>query len=317
MDIHESYTFTFQSFQVVGGDEFDSQWSINWAGCLPEGQYLCQPTFTSRSVNFSTDLPMPVIACDAFQADQFTTINPSVHANAANIVAMPTVNVFATANVQFNAHESSAIPLFLQRRPTKNDFTIKFMDSNGNGEFSITAQQWRWVMQLNFRRVTFRPCAGPRVATPFSILLNSVNGTVVDTNSHIDFLYDFGQHLVDYTQEYMISFLFVSMGCNLLNGEPAIITTDMGINRNNYRCVANQVGVQNSNYLGDAYAPAYEALQSLRSIVTMNPGIRCTLPKSNKFNIKLMDFPEATTLWTPASGATPEWILQLQFNPIY
>lgn len=320
------YSLFFRSLNELTGDNFNGTWFYDW-NQLPENEYLLFTSFTSRSVNFSTALPMPMIYCSAINAKTSTSQNATVQNYPMEYIGSPINNMYETANVQFNIHENS-LPVYLPSRPSNNNFNIRFVASNSDAEFAITAQQFYWVLQLNFvpykqptymlNTTVFQNESDPR---PFSVILNSVNGTVLDTNSYIQFEYNWANHIKigNPYQEYNASFQFISMAQNMANtGQPAIIESDIYNSSSNF--IVNYDGASNnfnSLQIGVVGAPSYEALSSLYSNKFDNQAIRTILPTKNIFYIKLLDFDVSTyQLWTPVTGATNDWVMVFYFNPI-
>ena len=319
---NNTYSLFFRSGNELSGDNFNGTWFYDW-NLIPDTEYLLYMSFTSRSVDFSTALPMPMIFCSAINSRTSTTENATIHNYPSEYIGSPINNMYETSSVQFNIHENS-LAIYLPSRPTTNNFNIRFVASNSNDEFAITSQQFFWVLQMNFvpyksketiNTTIFQNDYDPR---PFTVMLNSVNGTEINTKSHIEFNYNWQNHINNnmYT-EYNASLQLISMGMNMATtGQPAIIQSNIYNSNSNFEVNYNGTSSQNSLQIGVAGCPSYEALSSLYCSKYDNQAIRTNLPTNNIFYVKLLDFDDPTQLFLPVTGATNDWSMVVYFDPI-
>lgn len=319
---NNTYSLFFRSGNELTGDNFNGTWFYDWAQ-IPDTEYLLYVSFTSRSVNFSTALPMPMVFCSAINGRTSTTKNATVHNYPSEYIGSPINNMYETSSVQFNIHENS-LAIYLPSRPTTNNFNIRFVASDSDGQFAITSQQFFWVLQMNFipykSKESFNTTIfqNDHIAKPFTVMLNSVNGTIIDTKSHIEFNYNWQNHINNNMyNEYNASFQLISMGMNMATtGQPAIIESNIYNSTSNYVVNYNGTSSQNSLQIGCAGCPSYETLSSLYCNKYDNQAIRTNLPTNNIFYVKLLDFDDPTQLFLPVTGATNDWVLIVYFDPI-
>lgn len=317
-----TYSLFFRSGNEYDGDNFNGKWDYDWSQ-IRDTEYLLYTSFTSRSIDFSTALPMPMIYCSAINGRTFTTENATVQNYPSEYIGSPINNMYEASNVQFNIHENS-LPIYMSSRPTRNIFDIRFVASDSDAQFAITSQQFFWVLQMNFvpykSKETFNTTIfqNDHSPKPFTVILNSVNGTEINTKSHIEFNVNWQNHINNNMyQQYNASFEFISMAMNMATtGSPAIIESNIYNSNSNFVVNYNGTSSQNSLQIGVAGCPSYEALSSLYCSKYDNQAIRTNLPSNNIFYVKLLDFDDPSQLFLPVTGATNDWVMTIYFDPI-
>ena len=326
----ESYSVFLRQNQYLSGNEYSSEWEIDWAQVMPQGHYLLDTTFSSRSLNFSTILGLPTIFCDAFCANTYQPEGGSIHAAQNTICGLPTIPVYSNANITFNYNSTLGVPIYLETRPVRNRFNLKFVKTDSDTLFAPTAQQFYWVIQFKFTRLHL-PELSPhcqlsqlvrKVARPFTLYLNSVNGTQANgSNNSLYFEHDWTMHESHYSQKYMLTICLTAMGCNNVfssGGEPGMLWVDFDtLGANNYAS-SGGAGGMGSKLLGPFTAPAYENISSMRCSSNLCGGVMLNgLPYAKRFNLQIRTFPSGAGLWTPVTGSVPDFNALFLFWPIY
>jgi len=306
---------------------------VDWIQFLPSNtEFLLRVKATSTLLTFDNPLPLPMIYSNLLDGigSTTTTTNPTIQPNTRHFMGSPMPSGYIqTTYENFNLMHNS-LPIYLKSRPTNNSFFINLIASNSDDIFEVTSGTISFKYELYFE--IYKPISPMNMITlytpprPFSILLNSVNGTVINTKSYIQYDYNWMNNCNgDKNQYYEMTFVFQTMAMNLLNIQGLSVQASFMSSPYNIIITSTgnpAIGAGNSmsKIIGLATPNTYNNFQSIASTPLNNSPIKTLLPQNSIFDIQLINYDTdglVSPLFVPTTGVMNDYTLQLYFNPTF
>ena len=290
----------------------------DWAAILPDNTgFLVYVNFISKYLQVSSAIPHMVCYTDFLNSTTATTIGASVHPFSTEYLCSPINNNYSSNREVLSTTLSNRVPLYISTRPTKNNYTIRFLESTSNNTYAASFYGIGFQVALNF--VPHIPKIPRHIldkVLPFNVILNSANGTIMNTKSYIQYNYNWANHWnPNPNQKYIMSWFFQTLGMNVSTTQPLQISMSCLPISNNFYVSSSTTGANNSNIIGSAYGYDYTTLSNYLGGPLTNPPISIVLPTQNIFDIQLYEL-GTEILFTPSVGVMEDYILILHFEPI-
>jgi hypothetical protein len=290
----------------------------DWGSILPDNTgFMVYVNFISKYLQVSTAIPHMVCYTDFLNSTTATTIGATVHPFATEYLCSPINNNYSSNREVLSTTISNRVPLYIPSRPTLNNYSIRFLESTSNNTYAASFYGMGFQVSLTF--VPYIPKIPRHVSekvVPFNVILNSANGTILNTKSSIQYKYNWLNHWnSNPNQQYKMSWFFQSMGMNVSTTQPLQISMSCLPVSNNFYVDSNTNGSENSNIIGSAYGYDYTTLSNYLGGPLTNPDISVILPTQNIFDIQLYEL-GTQTLFAPTAGSMEDYIIILHFDPV-
>jgi len=297
------------------GDNYNSNWFYDWKNILKDNTaYIVNTTFSSRFFTFTTgDLDIPILYSSMFSGltNNFTTVNPSIQNYPNNFIGAPLVDLYSTFT-SINIETNNTVPLYLSSRPTNNFFNMQFVkNTTNNTNFSVDSGDFDWILNIQF--IEYKELINTTVITrplPFNVILNSVNGRIINTKSYIE--YDINLPYMNPNVKMIMKTILQTKGMNTVTTSPMLIYSDIINGSNNYKITATGSAI--NQQVGVAIASQYANSSTVNTGVDYNIGIQTLLPKSGTFFIQFRELLNSNVLWVPNTGAMTDYIIILMYH---
>lgn len=295
----------------------DNSGYTDWSFLPDDTAFLLYLNVSSKYVQVSSAIPHMIVYADFLDSTTHTTIGSTVHPFSSQYMCSPINRNYSDNREVLTVTNSNRVPLYLPCRPTNNNHIIRFLESTSNNAYAASFYGIGMYYQLLFiPYVSPIPAHIKDPATPFNVILNSANGTVINTKSYIEYNYNWANHYnPNPNQKYKMIWFLQSMGMNTSSNQPFVISASFLPVANNYYVSSSTTGANNSNIIGNCYAYDYSTLSNYLGGPTTNSEIMVTLPSQNIFNIQFFDI-GTTTLFIPTTGAMQDYQLILNFMPV-
>ena len=291
---------------------------VDWAALLPDNTpFLVYVNANSAGIQFNSSLANPMVYCDFLNAQQHTTSNATVGSNAGQLLCCPTPRYMGGNNTEnFYCSKYNRVPIYINSRPSTNNFNIKILQSTSDSVFVVTSGTIQFSFSIIFeeyKSIIYKSIKA--IPVPFSVVVNSANGLVMNTKAFIQYNYNWNSHYnTDPNQEYLLTFSLQTLGMNIQNATSAITVETDFLNGNSSYICNNTSGNQISRQLGTLTSPTITFLASMGGSTMTNSPIRTRMPVADTFNIWMYNY-GSNNLYAP-SGGMKDYILLLQFLPL-
>ena len=299
----------------LSGDNYNSNWVYDWKSILQDNTtYIVNTTFSSRFFTFTTAaLDIPVLYSNMFSGltNNYTTQNASIQNYPNSFIGLPLVNLYSTFT-SLNIETNNTVPLYLSSRPINNSFNIQFVkNTTNNTNFSVDSGDFDWVLNIQF--IEYKEVINTTGITkplPFNVILNSVNGRIINTKSYIE--YDINLPYMNPNVKMIMKTIIQTKGMSTISTSPMLIYSDIINGSNNYKITST--GSTINQQVGVAIAAQYANTSTVNTGVDYNIGIETFLPKSGTFFIQLRELLNSNVLWIPSTGAMEDYIIVLMYQ---
>ena len=295
----EIYTINLLSNNRTSGTLYDAFFYYDW-NTLPDREYIIYVRFMTSGANLQATLANPSIYMSCFEnANQYNVPGDTHNRNGYMCTLIPD-SYYSPSHYETD-HDGDN-PLFMYGRPNQNIFNVKWLNSDADTEYAPFAGALNWICTITFKpyKNDLKIYDTINYPKPVSVYLNSLNGTVVNTNSYISYYFDWGLMLKDssYIQKWKMEVDFLAKVMNLNQTENAVLTSNLFPSAYNFQ--SGSVGAPNSEIIGPCLPrQGYTNRSNLfLSGATSAPIILPNLPSNNIFYIKLVELGDLNTLFT-------------------
>jgi hypothetical protein len=283
---------------------------FDWEAILPSNvEYLLEVSFSSSNIVFGTAAALPVLYSNMLSGISDTMTNSTY--TEQQFLCMPITYIYsASQSTTFRCDSDKSNPLYLAARPNRNNFAIDIIDSNSIYTYSTI--NVNYLLILNFKPFIRKINTTQQLYNPFNIIIKSIYGTALTTKSNMQFQFDFGQKYSS-GLKYKMYFILSMMACNTSSAQMIVVKSNIIRSNTNWE---NSVSSMNnaSQIIGIALCDNCSTVASVRGDNSINPPIICELSSSSTVLIQFYDL--SNTIWAPTTGSTPDWIMDLYFEPI-
>lgn len=307
-----NYTFNINYGSQVSGGLYNATYEVDWS-VMPDEPYMIHAFYMTRAQTIDGSENASTVSISGLNLNQYTSDAATVHSNG-NVM----FNVFPQNYLVLAQMLTIEMPPQLSKSRPNRFITVNWLDYDSNSTYTPQGGVW---LPYNIR-LTFVPLNKllrelyPKVL-PITLSINSINGTVINTNSYMEYEVNWNNMGFGGWKNWRITSSFVSSRLNNQNGIAAVLKTNFFDQSNNL--IANSTGSPNqtSDILMTLYDTAYVSRSHLMGEMNVNAPIYInTPPTQNRFYIKIVQLTDQTTLFATATAAAFGYQMSITFTPV-